>query len=681
MKTNPIRSARIQWGTDPETPPCAPDFGDVYHSRVGALAQARHVFVQGTGLPQGWERREDFVVLECGFGFGHNFLATWDAWRQDPDRCRHLHYVAIDRHPPTAQDLARLHAHSALPQLAAALQAQWPAPTANLHPLSFEDGRLNLLLAWGEARDLLSQLTLRADAVYLDGFAPSRNPEMWSLPLLKAVGRLCAVGAPLATWSVARAVSEGLVSAGFEVQRQAGIGGKRWVTRAAYRPRPTVRTGAQGPIEDQRLSGTDGPARLAPLARLSGLEPASTSVVVVGAGLAGAAVARALARRGVQVTVLESGAAPALGASGNPGGLFHATAHATDGPHARLFRAAALQAARDHAEMLNTGAVAGQVAGLLRLAPDDRPVSDLQAVLDGLGLPASVVQAVDMAAARAQSGVDLPGPAWLFSGGGWIAPGDWVRQALRSPGVDLRPHSPVARLSRGSDGAWCLWSDSGQSLARAPTVVLATAQGTAGLLTASGLGPPDWPLSTSRGQVSWFDAPEQPLHRPVAGDGYTLALPDGRWLCGATRQMQDAEACVRLDDHVQNLERMQRLTGVQAPLATSCGGRVGWRLHTRDGLPIAGPLPRLPLPQRDCAHALRRIERESGLFVCTALGARGLTLAPLLAQLVAAQILLAPWPLERDLAEAVDPARWWLRRLRHPGAQATESAAPAPSAR
>src|SRR3954465_3611886 len=114
--------------------PYSPAFGDVYHSVAGGLAQAQHVCLAGNGLPQRWRERERFVVLETGFGFGLNFLATWRAWKEDPARPRRLHYVAVEKHPFTLPDLRAL--HEAYPEVRAeaeALHAAWPALVSGAH--------------------------------------------------------------------------------------------------------------------------------------------------------------------------------------------------------------------------------------------------------------------------------------------------------------------------------------------------------------------------------------------------------------------------------------------------------------------------------------------------------------------------------------------------------------------
>ena len=148
----PISPARVD--VLPDGTPCAPDYGDVYHTTAGAFAQARHVFLSGNGLPARWQGRDRFVVVETGFGLGLNFIATWDAWRRDPHRSQRLCFVSAEPHPLRGSDLARAHTLHPLPaaDLCAALQAQWPPLTTGLHRLSFDDGRVELLLAWGDAR-------------------------------------------------------------------------------------------------------------------------------------------------------------------------------------------------------------------------------------------------------------------------------------------------------------------------------------------------------------------------------------------------------------------------------------------------------------------------------------------------------------------------------------------------
>lgn len=631
MKTEPITPARIEFGDVPY----APLFDDLYHPRMGALEQARHVFLQGNDLPQRWSGRARFTILETGFGLGNNFLASWQAWRDDAQRCRRLFFVSIERHPPAAADLARAHADSPLRALATQLQSAWPPLTPNLHVLDFEGGRVQLLLGLGDVARLLPELHVEADAFFLDGFAPARNPQMWQPWVLKALGRKAAPGATLATWSVARELREGLTSAGFDVRLAPGAGGKREITLARFAPRHAPRIDRAAP-----------PAAIADAGQ----------AVVVGAGIAGAAAARALLAAGLQVTVIDRRAAPAAETSGNPAGLYHGTVHADDGPHARLFRAASQVARHDY----------GGACGVLRRGGLSLPA--MQALLAQQNVPPEYLQALDAGAASALAGVPLAEPAWWFyPGGGWLDAGAWIRRQLAQSGLTWIADTAVARLGRGDQG-WLLHDAGGHTIARAPIVVLANAAGAAPLLAP--LGYARWPLTHSRGQVTVFRSTlARRLRLPVAGDGYAIPLGDDTLLCGATREDGDPApddlASLREADHRHNIDRLQRLTGLTAPAdAASWAGRAGWRLQSADRLPIAGAMPSSPLPAGQRMDQVRLLPREPGLFVLTALGARGLTLAPLLGRLVAAQATGAPWPLEQDLAAAIDPARWLVRAAR-----------------
>lgn len=623
----PLTPARIAF--DAEGLPQSPDHGDRYHGRIGATEQARAVFLAGNGLPARWAGRADFTVLENGFGLGQNFLATWAAWRDDPRRAGRLHYVGIEGHPAVRDDLARALAASPFPDLAAALVEAWPPLVAGWHPIDLDGGRVRLLLAFGRARAVLPQLDLQADAIYLDGFAPDRNPEMWAPELLQAIARRAAPGATAATWTVARAVRDGLRSAGFELERGPAVGDKRETLRARFAPAFTMRR---------------PPQRGAPPGH----------AVVLGAGLAGAWAAHALQAQGWSVTVLDRRDAPAQETSGNPGGLFHGTVLPDDGPHARLQRAAALQATRALQPWVASGEVPGAVAGLLRLADAGQDRAALQALIERHALPAAYVQALDAAEASEHAGFALDRAAWRYPGGGWIAPGALVRRLLQD--VEFRGGQAVERIGR--DGAvWRLFDAAGRVLAETGTLVLANAAEAARLWPHAG-----WPLGRARGQVSWWPLAPAGAPRPrvpVAGGGYLLALPGGGLLCGATSQPGDADPGVREADHDFNRERLARLCGWMPPPAAE--GRVGWRVNATDRLPLVGPVP-----AREAAATprARDVEREPGLFVLTALGSRGLTWGPLAGRVLAAWVSGAPMPMEATLRDAMDPARWQVRAAR-----------------
>src|SRR5258706_10766322 len=231
VSVTPARFERGEGGV-----PTSPEFHDIYHSADGGLAQARHVFLQGNALPERWADRPSFTILETGFGLGLNFLAAWQAWRADPRRPARLHFVSIEKHPFARADLeAALAPFAELGALGAALCRAWPPRIAGFHRLHFEGGRIALTLVLGDAGECLPQLEARADALFLDGFAPARNPAMWSPQVVRELARLAAPGATLATWTVAGGVRSALAGAGFRVEEGAGFPRKRAVN-AGQRP-------------------------------------------------------------------------------------------------------------------------------------------------------------------------------------------------------------------------------------------------------------------------------------------------------------------------------------------------------------------------------------------------------------------------------------------------------------
>jgi tRNA 5-methylaminomethyl-2-thiouridine biosynthesis bifunctional protein len=664
VKTTPIVPAHIEWH---DGVPFAREFGGAYQPPGQAFAQAHEVFLAGNGLPARWRGRDRFVVLETGFGLGNNFLATWAEWRRDAQRPGRLFFVSIDLHPPTAADMVRAHASSPEPALSAQLLSAWPPLAPGLHTLAFDDDRVTLLLALGDVAAWLPELQLQADAIFLDGFAPAHNPATWDVRVLRSLARLAAPGSSAATWSAERTVRDALAGAGFHATRLPGTGGKRVVT-----------TAQSDAVATSRRHG-------APPGRVP--QPAARSALVIGAGLAGAAAAWALARQGLQVAVLESADQPASGGSGNPAGLFHGVVHAHDGAHAQLLRAAALRAAQVYRPLVESGAVPGSAAGLLRGAGG--AAGQDEATLQALArsVPMAYAALLSRAQASALAGCPLAGPAWHYPCGGWLSPGALARCWLAGPGITLHTGCSVGALRHVESGRWQALDAAGQPIHEADVVVVAAAAESARLL-APFSDAPSWPWRRTRGQVSVVPGPlasAAALPRPalpIASGGYLLALSaalgarlEGGLLCGATSQRGDEDPVLREADHRANLGQVATLTGAAvvvpdewfgagAPLL----GRVGWRLGCDDRLPVLGgvPLPAAALPGARRLEQPRHVPRVPGLYVFTALGSRGITWAPLLGEVLAAGITGTPLPVASSLLDAIDAARFVSRAARRP---------------
>jgi len=598
--------------------PASPRFNDRYRSAVqqGRL-QAEQVFFAGCELPQAWRGQPEWRILENGFGLGLNFLVSWQGWRADPQRPALLHYTATEAYPVSASDLLQAcQAHPDLLPLAHDLAQAFEGLLPGVHRLSFEGGRVLLTLLIGPAERTLRSLDGQFDSIYLDGFSPERNPQMWDRDLLRAMARRCRRGTRLATWTVARSVLDGLAECGFSVEKVEGAPPKRSNLRACYQP-------AWQPRES---------ARTRPESRAPG------RALVIGAGLAGAAVAASLKRRAWPVTLLEADR-PSAGASGLPVGMLCPHVSPDDGLLSRWSRAGLRQ-------------TWSEVRRLLEAHTHYSATGILQRRLDATGaLPSSWPEAGHhwSAPAQAMSGIEpslLAGAIWHASGG-WVRPSAlvsaWLHEAGLSPQI-----ARVAQLQRQGE-QWLALDASGHELAQADLVVLANASDSARLL--AGLGLPLEGGQILRGQVSW--APVQPgdVLPPVPVNGHGHLVPQfthtqgqSCWQLGASFERDQTDLQASAQSHADNLSKLQQLLprSAQSLAQREAQSWVGLRYAYKDHLPLIGPIDE---------------DRWPGLWLSTAYGSRGLAGSALAGELIAALLHDEPLPLEDRLAQAVRASR------------------------
>ncbi|MDP2833810.1 MAG: bifunctional tRNA (5-methylaminomethyl-2-thiouridine)(34)-methyltransferase MnmD/FAD-dependent 5-carboxymethylaminomethyl-2-thiouridine(34) oxidoreductase MnmC [Pseudomonadota bacterium] len=616
--------------------PFSETYDDIYHSADGGPGQARHVFLLGNDLPQRWQGRERFVILETGFGSGLNFLATWAAWRDDPARCERLHYLAVEKHPFRAADLARLHEQwPELQSLSRELCASWPVLTPGFHRLEFAAGRVLLTLLLGEAETVLRRCEARVDAFYLDGFDPKKNPAMWSFELFRRLARLATPEATLATWCVAGTVREALLAAGFAVTKRPGFGRKRHMLAGK-------RAATRAPVRSKEP------------------ETGERRAIVLGAGLAGCAIAERLATRGWAVTLVERHATPAGEASGNLAGIVRPMLTRDDNLASRLNRACFLHARRVWSSLEARGfASRRNLNGVLQIARDAAHEMQMQEIPATSGYPDDYVQFLDRDAASQRLGSTTAYGALLFPGGGWANPPSLCRAGIAAGGerIALLAGQEVVRIERSGPN-WQVLNGDGQAIAAAPVLVLAGGASLCGLAA-------DLPISPARGQVTHIPQGRLPdVQLPACCEGYLTPAVDGVHCLGASYAYDDGEE-LRASEHAGNLARLARiLPGVGDTLdPAGLDGRVGFRATTPDRLPLIGALAdtQMPLPHD---IQLKDMPRREGLYGLLGLGSRGLVWATLAAEILASQIAGDPAPVEADLLKAIDPARFLLHAHR-----------------
>ncbi len=632
-------------------------FGDIYFSRARGLDETRHVFIEGNDLPRRFATlgaRAAFTIGETGFGTGLNFLAAWHVFLQTAPAMARLHFVSAELQPLSPADMVR--ATALWPELrtvAEGFTAQYQPLPPGFHRFVFESGRVTLTLLVGDAAHTLPGLDARVDAWFLDGFAPTKNPELWTPEVLAQVSRLSHEGTTCATYTVAGMVRRGLAAAGFAVARAPGFGTKREMLRGT----------CVSPAE---------PEYAAPWQRRTDRRDARTAIVI-GGGLAGTASAASLAARGLEVTVLDRHPHLAGEASGNAQGMLYIkpSPHAT--PLTDLVVAGLAFTQRLLAVALPDDARAWSRCGVLSLAHDAAEV-DRQARLAALGWSVEFARPVTRDEASALSGIDLPAGGFLYPGAGWVHPPSLCEALASRPGVRTRFGFGVVSVEPRTGGGWRVRSVRGEGL-DADLVVMAGGLSTRELRQLQAL-----PLRGIRGQITALPATgaSAGLRVVLCGESYVAPARDGSHTAGATFDVHDALPVFRPGDNRVNLEALAALSpalheafGGDHIDPESLGGRAGVRCVTPDYLPIVGQAVDVPAfdarfePLRH--DAKRRVEAEvpwhAGLYVTTGHGSRGLVTAPLAGEIVASLVAGEPAPLPATVMQAVAPVRFAVRAL------------------
>ncbi|UTW10002.1 bifunctional tRNA (5-methylaminomethyl-2-thiouridine)(34)-methyltransferase MnmD/FAD-dependent 5-carboxymethylaminomethyl-2-thiouridine(34) oxidoreductase MnmC [Marinobacterium rhizophilum] len=656
-----LQHASIDWKNDR---PLSTRFREAYFDPDVGPTEARHVFLAGNRLAERFANLEQphFCIAETGFGSGLNFLVTRELWRQRAPAHARLHYISVEKHPLNADDLARcLALWPGFSDATAQLLAQYPPLLEGLHRLELDNGCISLTLVFGDAARGLAEVEGTVDAWYLDGFEPAGNPDIKSAALFAQVARLShACGqqpTTLACACSAPRVQVGLQQAGFRLTRTPGPGSLPEILSATFAGAP-----AKGQTGVAKQPWFDRPAPL----------PRPDAALVLGAGLAGACAAHALARRGIAVTVLERCAKPASGGSGNRQGALYAKLpvrptkqgllHSTGLDYSRhlLAHLSAQGLLPDHA---------WQACGLLQLAQNDKEIARQRQLVDTGAYPDTLVRAVSAGEASDIAGTDTPHSGLFFPGAGWVSPVELCQALLQHPLISLRTGTTITSLEPQPDGQWQVRCDSGTTY-QAPVVIVATAAAARALPALSHL-----PLKSIRGQVSETPQPatQAPLRTVVCGDGYIPPPMNGTYCFGATFDLHDSDTEVRPEDHLSNLATLTRsLPTLGAALSQQpLQGRVAFRCSTPDYLPIVGPAPNAERFVSDYAR-LRQDRKWSfdtepshhgGLYVSVGHGSKGLLTCPVGAELLASLVCNEPLPLGRTLTDALSPARFIIKNL------------------
>lgn len=614
--------------------PYSQQFGDIYFSTESGLAESQHVFLQHNHLAERWKSLDSgcFTIAETGFGTGLNFLCAWDLWTKTAPQNARLHVVSVEKHPLDHHDIRlALALWPSLAHLSQQLLSCYQHLSNGMHRLSFDGDRITLTLLIGDACSMLSQLHAGIDAWFLDGFAPAKNPDMWQPALFRQMARLSRDQSTFSTFTSAGAVRRGLQDAGFIVEKVAGFGSKREMLCGRYAAGKTPR-----------------PAR-------------AQKAIVIGGGIAGCSSSHALASRGWAVTLIERHQSVAAEASGNPVGVLYPRLAMQETVMSRLALSGFLYTMR-LLQRLNLPPDDFANCGLLQLAFNAREAKRCLAV-SALGLPAETVRWVDRAEADMLSGIHLSKDALYFPQAGWVKPQAFCQGLARHPNIHARLATQAIRIEK-IQGLWQV-RDGENLVDEAPVIIIATANETLRFEQAAHL-----PLQAVRGQISTAPASgfSRQLKTVVCTDGYVSPAIGGYHCLGATFSPDDTSLDIRQEDHLANMAMLKRISPeLQQSLdGESLQGRAALRCATPDYLPLAGALLDASLL---ASHPPRHYSTQpalpwlEGLYINTGHGSKGMTQAPICAEILASAICGEPLPVDTKLLSALDPNRFLLRKL------------------
>ena len=576
----------------------ATDFGDLYYSAEDGLAESHHVFLKGTDLPVSLSEVHHLTIAETGFGTGLNLLALCQAIAAQNSQCQ-IDYISFEAAPLDAKDVMR--AHQAFPELVKLSQSligQWPRRWHGVHRLSMLDGQVRVQLHYGQAETSLPRLSFAADVWFLDGFSPAKNPQLWSASFCHEIARHSRKGARLATFSVARSIRKHLTEAGFDVEKAPGFGRKREMLKALYNK--GFNRSMPAPPEQ---------------------------IAIIGGGIAGTAMAYALAKRHIPHFVLEQADRIASAASGNPSGLLVPFLSVGDMLAARL-SISALADARSYSD--RKGLITS--SGVISLDYSKRK-ADRQKKLACQDFPEDLARAIKAEEVAAMTGLDIGIGGLYHRAGGVVSPGAYCQSLIGTSPV----HANCQAVSvTGVAWDWHIKCSDGQVFS-ASHIIYCSGAATPQLIGSSALLEAEFQITS--GQLSYLasDSPLSDLKMAINYSGYLLPSHKDIQIIGAGFDHHQGLEVTK-EGHQQNLGLMPENLRALAGEAENLSGRRALRLAVGDRLPVLG-------------------EVGQGQYLFTALGARGLTHAGFLAHSLACRIAGTADFLEQPLAAALLPNR------------------------
>ena len=658
-----IQHAKIHFNQ--ENTPVSDKFDDVYFSNQDGLAETHYVFLEGNQLWERWVNYQEahFVIAETGFGTGLNFFAVTTLFREfrqkHPDSpLKRLYFTSFEKYPLPLDALQQAHlAYPKFSHLAQHLQQYWLNPIQGCYRFHFDETSLDLW--FGDVAENLPQLgdymNSKIDAWFLDGFAPSKNPDMWNEQLYQQMFRFTKPQGTFATFTAASAVRKGLENAGFNIKKRKGFGKKReCLSGQKTQEKPTALSAPWFHSQPANLNKQD--------------------IAIIGGGIASLCTAISLVKRGAKITIYCEAEQTALNASGNKQGAFYPQLSDDNERNIRFYIHAFA-----YGHQFLQWAIQQQIefehefCGVALCAYNEKTESKLNKIAE-LNLPSDLYQSLNQTELSEKVGLPLPFGGAFIPQGAWLAPRQLVQHTfafLEKQNVQIKTLQKVTALSQTENG-WQITTAENKTFCH-EVVVLANGHKLTEFEQTQKL-----PLYPVRGQVSQIPTSANllKLKTVLCYDGYLTPVDQAKTshCIGASHVRDNATREFSLTEQQENQQKIQQNIPEEWTKEVDTSGnlaRIGVRCSVRDLTPMIGAVPHFSAQQtqyqnlfnlRRRKQPIEQAENYPNLYLIGALGSRGLTSAPFLGETLASLIYGEPLPMSEDLIHNLMPNRSWVRR-------------------
>ena len=523
------------------------EFDDLYSSAKGAVAECNHVFIKGNNLKERFENlgeNSKFYIGEIGFGIGINFLTTCKSWLDHTKQNQVLEFYSFDKYLFRLSDFKTLNVSCPdLKDYISELERNYPRNIQGAQKISLFGGRIILNLIIGEIDNTQEYIKLmdKVDAWYLDGFSPSKNPDLWSIKLFKCIHKSCHENTTFSTYTSSGLVKNNLTESGFNHSRAMGFSDKRHMLK--------------GTVDTQLKKNTS-----------------NTKVAVIGSGIAGCVLSYTLAKKGIEVDLYEKSDSICSGASSHellvtyPRLSAHDTAFGSFTLHSYIF-------ATNFYKQLKTDT--WKKTGVIILNHDEatekRQSSLLEKRADG-----EIYRYIDPDEASEISGIDIKLNGLIYEDAGYILPEEMCKFLIESPKINIFTSSHIKSIKKNRE---VFNLNIGKKKFEYQNVCVCAGSETANIVDIDG-------ISIKRGQVTHIESLDNisRIKLPICAKGYISPRVNNIHLVGSSYS-DSKDTDLSEEEHLYNLNNLKLVIDEEMNVIT---GQTGHRAVSKDHMPVVG---------------------------------------------------------------------------------------------